>query len=236
MVYKWRNWLQFVLFPPTCRLCDLRGAGGLDLCADCRVDLPRLAAGCCRCALPLAHPAQGGLCGACLKTPPHFDTCVAPYLYRAPLDYLVLRLKFHRDLAMAELLGRLLAQHLECVPAPRPDLILPVPLHRTRLAERGFNQSLEIGRVLQRRLGLPLDYQLARRVRSTEPQTQLSAKARRKNMRKAFQVRAAAVPDHVAILDDVMTTGTTVNELARALKQAGAKRVDVWVVARAVRA
>lgn len=232
MVYNWLNRLQDALFPPRCRLCGAPGAAGRDLCPGCHADLPWLGAACVRCALPL--PAAGQLCGHCQRQPPAFDRVIAPFRYAAPLDHLVQRLKFHQDLAMARLLGQLLAEHLARQPGPRPALLLPVPLHRRRLAERGYNQSLEIGRVLRARLDIPLAPALARRVRHTEAQTTLPARGRRGNLRGAFRLAAAGpLPAHVAILDDVLTTGSTAGELARLLRAAGARQVEVWVLARA---
>ena len=232
MVYNWLNRLQDTLFPPCCRLCGGAGAGGRDLCPGCHADLPWLGPACVRCALPLA--SDGQLCGQCQQQPPAFDRVIAPFRYAPPLDYLVQRLKFHQDLAMGRLLGQLLTETLATQPGPRPAVILPVPLHRRRLAERGFNQALEIGRPLRDALGIPLDPRLAQRVRPTETQSRLPARERQRNLRRAYALGAVPLPDHIAILDDVMTTGTTVNELARLLKGAGVARVEVWVVARTV--
>ncbi|MCA1805582.1 MAG: ComF family protein [Xanthomonadaceae bacterium] len=133
---------------------------------------------------------------------------------------------------MGRLLGQLLADRLAPIPGPRPAVILPVPLHRRRLAERGFNQTLEIGRPLRDELGIPMDHRLARRVKHTDSQAQLPARERQRNLRNAYSLAGGPLPDHIAILDDVMTTGTTVNELARLLKGAGVARVEVWVLAR----
>jgi ComF family protein len=173
-----------------------------------------------------------GRCPTCQRHPPAFDRVIAPFRYAPPLDYLVQRLKFHQDLALARLLGQLLAAHLAGLPGPRPDVILPVPLHRRRLAERGFNQALEIGRPLHDALGIPLAPRLAQRVRHTEAQSRLPAGQRQRNLRGAYVLGDRPLPGHIAILDDVLTTGTTVNELARLLKGAGVARVEVWVLAR----
>jgi ComF family protein len=230
MVYNWLDRLQDTLFPPRCRLCGAAGAAGRDLCPGCHADLPWLGPACLRCALPLA--VDGQLCGQCLQQVPAFDRVIAPFRYAPPLDYLVQRLKFHQDLAMARLLGQLLVEPLASLPGPRPAVILPVPLHRQRLAERGYNQALEIGRPLRAALGIPLEPGLAQRVRHTEAQSRLPARERQRNLRGAYVLGDAALPDHVALLDDVMTTGATVNELARLLKGAGVARVEVWVLAR----
>ena len=233
MVYNWSSRLQALLFPPRCHLCGGAGDQGRELCPGCLADLPWLGPSCVRCALPL--PAGTGPCATCQQHPPAFDRVVAPFRYAPPLDFLVRRLKFHQDLAMARLLGQLLAEHLAARPGPAPALILPVPLHRRRLAERGYNQTLEIGRELRSALGIPLERHVVRRVKDTAAQSRLPARARRQNLRDAFRL-AAPLPlnsRRLAILDDVMTTGSTVNELARLLKAAGAREVEVWVLARA---
>lgn len=234
MVYNWLHKLQDALFPPRCALCGAAGTAGRDLCPGCHADLPWLHHTCDLCALPL--PTGADRCPACIQGPPAYDRVITPFRYAPPLDYLIQRLKFHQDLALGRLLGQLLAEHLASLPGPRPAAILPVPLHPRRLAERGFNQSLEIGRLLHDELGIPLDHRLACRVKDTPAQSRLPARSRQLNLRDAFRVDRFPVPAHVAILDDVMTTGTTVDELARLLKAAGARKVEVWVVARAVKA
>jgi ComF family protein len=231
MVYNWLGRLRSALYPPTCRLCGDAGGQGLDLCPGCMADLPGIGSACRRCARPLPEGVAEGLCGACQRRPPALDRCHALLRYEFPVDYLIHRLKFQRDLAMAELLGGLLARSLGAV--DRPERLVPVPLHRRRLRERGYNQALEMARPLARALGLSLDPGLVRRVRPTECQSLLPVAERRRNVRRAFAVASSDLPAHVAILDDVYTTGSTANELAATLKRAGVKRVDLWVVARA---
>lgn len=209
-------------------LCAGRGAR-CGLCAGCRADLPWLRTACQRCALPLSTDT---VCGACLQAPPPQDLAVAVFDYRAPLDFMIRRLKFRRDLAWARVLGGLMAEEIPRRCGERVDAIVPVPLHRSRLAERGYNQALELARPLARRLGVPLVWDLCIRSRSTAEQTALDAEARRANVRAAFAVRGAP-PATVAIVDDVLTTGSTVAALTLALRRAGAKRVLAWVCARA---
>jgi ComF family protein len=218
------------LLPWRCLLCGDAGSEGLDLCGACAAELPRNASCCARCALPLPSPAA--LCGACQRKPPPWDAAWSPFRYGWPLDRLEARYKFGRDLAA----GRTLAELWRRLPPPaaRPALILPVPLHRARLRQRGFNQALELARPLGRSLGVPVRHGLLLRARATAAQSELDAAARRRNVRGAFAVHAgAALPSHVAVLDDVMTTGATLAECVRALKRAGAQRVDVWALARA---
>lgn len=207
--------------------CVLCGAPGTPLCAGCEADLPRLGNACERCGEPLP---VAGICGECLREPPPFDRTRAAFRYASPLSELVLRLKFQGALHLAKLLGELLAGHLS-VTGPRPDLIIPVPLHPARLASRGYNQALELGRPLARALGASLAPNLCRRVRDTATQSRLDLEERRRNVRGAFAV-TGAVPPHVAILDDVITTGATLGELARVLRRAGARYVEAWALAR----
>jgi len=225
----WQRLRHFVL-PLRCLLCGAPGDDGLDLCAACAAELPRNPCCCQRCALPLAAPAA--LCGACQRRMPPWDAAWSPFRYGWPLDRLESRYKFSADLAAGRVLATLWSR--EPRPSDLPALILPVPLHRRRLRQRGYNQALELARPLARALDLPCRHDLLQRQRDTSPQTELDAATRRRNMRGAFALSAgASLPDHVAILDDVMTTGTTLAECARVLKRAGVRRVDVWALARA---
>lgn len=233
MAYRWMTNLRAFVYPPTCVLCEARGHNDLDLCADCADELPCLRYTCARCALPVESPCVS-LCGACQKKPPAFDAATALYHYQPPVDYLIHQLKFHGRLAHARLLGHLLAEHLVDRSNARPECIVPVPLHPRRTRGRGFNQALELAHHIGRRLRVPVDHKCARRLRHTDPQMELPAKARRKNIRGAFAVAAGFDARHVAILDDVVTTGATVDELARTLRRAGAKRIEVWSIARVV--
>ncbi|MFP4244778.1 MAG: double zinc ribbon domain-containing protein [Ectothiorhodospira sp.] len=218
------------LYPPVCLLCGAPGQAGMDLCPDCAGELPVPQAACRCCARPL--PANAGpVCGACLRRPPAFDTARAALLYQWPVDAWIARFKFRGRLNHGRLLSRLMAQRL--IPdAEPPDCILPVPLHRRRLAQRGFNQAAELARPLARALEVPLVPDAVRRIRATPPQQTLSAARRRRNLRGAFTVREGFTARHVLLVDDVMTTGSTLDALARRLKSAGVARVEVWVVAR----
>lgn len=212
-----------------CLLCAARGADA-GLCPGCRSDLPWQRAACTRCALPLANNA---VCGACLKAPPPQDGAWSVFDYHPPLDFMIRRLKFRGELAWARALGALMADELFRRCPERPEAIVPVPLHRRRLAGRGYNQALELARPLARRYGIPIAPDLCLRSRPTAEQTALDAAARRANVRGAFLVRRPP-PTTVVIVDDVFTTGSTVAALAQALRRAGAERVLVWVCARAV--
>lgn len=229
------------LYPARCLLCEGRGlsAGSqlMDLCEHCRQQLPWNLSACARCALPLpAGMPEGAVCGICQKKSPAFDHSYSLFRYEQPVIWLVQQLKFNERLSHTRLLGELFADQLmqRDMPAEnRPQCILPVPLHNKRLRERGFNQSIELVSPVARKTSLPVLLDHVERKRSTEAQTGLDAKQRRKNIRGAFECIKAIPYEHVAVFDDVVTTGSTVNELARVLKRAGVRRVDVWSIARA---
>lgn len=208
--------------------CILCGAASRERawCDACDAALPYLpSAHCPQCALP-TH--DGAVCGHCLRHPPSFDRTIAAFAYCFPVDKLVQALKFNERLTLAHSLAQPLAQRIEV----RPDGIVPMPLHPARLRERGFNQSQELARHLARHLGAPLLSGVVQRVRDTLPQSGLPWKKRRKNLRQAFVCDGEVVGKHIAIVDDVMTTGASLNELAKVLRAAGALEVSAWVVAR----
>jgi ComF family protein len=227
-----------LLAPPTCCLCGGPGqvvqgsVWGLDLCVHCEAACPAVPSPCPRCALPRAVGAIPGPCANCVVRPPPYDAAWAVSSYGPPVDALIRELKFHNALPHARVLGMLIAAQRR--PAGElPDAVVPVPLSRARFAERGFNQAAEIARHAARPLGLPLRARLLRRIRDTRAQTGLGAADRRSNLHDAFRV-AGPPPARVALVDDVLTTGSTVAEAARALKAAGVARVEVWVAARAL--
>lgn len=226
--------LEHWLFPAACVLCGKPGEDGRELCADCLNDLPYNSVACPRCALSLpVQAAAGNLCGRCQQNPPAYDRAFSLFQYTHPASKLILRLKFNAKLNMARLLGELMAAHLQQQAQTLPQLIIPVPLHRSRLRGRGFNQALELARPVARKLGIPIDYQSCVRTRKTAVQSKLPAKDKHANVKNAFSVIRPIHARHVAIVDDVMTTGHTLEEVAKVLRKAGVERIDVWVVARA---
>lgn len=232
------NWINNKLFrlewPGQCLLCDNPGSGGRDICADCLADLPRSQCRCQVCALPLAQSTDS-LCGHCLQEKPYFDQSVAAFDYAHPVDYLVQTLKYQQNLQYGRLLGQLLCERLISVnfPAGKPQLLLPVPLHNKRLRQRGFNQALELSRAVSKTLKIPINTNTCVRIRDTGSLSSLPAKKRKTNIYQSFKIIRSPQVRHVAIVDDVMTSGATSNELARTLKQAGVDEVSVWVFARA---
>lgn len=239
-VYSWLDRLCGNFLPPRCVLC--RGIGQrprYDLCRHCADDLPWLLQPCPRCGLPLpegsgAESALHG-CGHCATRQLPYSRCFAPCLYEFPLSQMILDLKYEAAMANARVLGVLLGESISRQRLQAAvDVVVPMPLHVDRLLERGFNQSYEIARFAARELGLACEPGLLRRCRPTRPQVGLAREERIDNVRGAFRAEGMDLGGRcVALLDDVVTTGSTVAEAARALLEAGAGRVDVWAVARA---
>jgi ComF family protein len=221
--------LYTFLLPYHCVLCKAPSDQTRDLCKTCEADLPYLKHACVQCANPL--PLSEYYCGQCLKKPPAFQHTFALCYYENPFSHLITQLKFNAQLGLGRLLGNLMADHLKKQNIRIPDLLIPIPLHKKRLRERGFNQALEIARPISKSLHIPLDITRCQRIRHTAAQSDTPFKERYRNIRRAFQIHGT-LPEHVAIIDDVMTTGNTVNELAAALKHAGVKQIQVWCCAR----
>ena len=214
-------------FSQDCQLCGALSGTHL-LCAACYANLPRHHNACPVCAAP----GNSETCGVCLQQPPAFDSTQAALDYTFPVDKLIQAYKYHQQLALARLFGTLLRQAVSL--QTRPNVILPMPLHAARLRERGFNQALEIAKIIAKDLHLPLATHLAQRSINTLSQATLAWDARKKNMRGAFACDLNLEGMHIALVDDVMTSGATLHALAKTLKRAGASRIDVWVVARAI--
>lgn len=238
-VYIWLKNTQ------TCLLCDEPSDTPLPLCSDCEAELPWLGTHCAVCALPLPSPGPSSpgpsspelICGECLQRPPAFAQVQAPWRYAFPLDALITRFKHQAKWPLGRLLAALLARHLQQAfdeGLAQPDCLLPVPLARRRLRQRGFNQAAMLARWLGQGLHLKVDEQLLQRTQDTPAQQQLTAAARRRNLRQAFALLPGAEVEnrHLALVDDVLTTGATAQSLARLLINAGAARVDVYCLAR----
>lgn len=217
----------------SCVLCGYSTKQAVSLCADCQNDLPKIESSCFKCGIPVAVGCK--VCGQCIQKPPDVDYNFSAYHYESPIDYLIAQLKFEQKLFCADILGHIMVTSLKTMPVQDnyPDVILPVPLHKKRLIKRGFNQSLEISKVVSKALKIPIDYQLATRIRATKAQMELTALQRKKNIKGCFQVRSMSGYNHVVLIDDVVTTGSTTNELAKSLKASGIETVGVWAIARA---
>ena len=225
------------LFSKQCLLCLSPTNNTHLLCSHCESDLPTNSSYCIICASPLPAPAASDTaltCGQCQKAPPHYTTSIIPNLYASPLKELIGQFKFHGSLFCAPLLAQTFIRSVQHRKNNLPECIIPIPLHTKRLHERGFNQSLELARIIAEQLHVPLDYTLCQRNKSTPFQSGLSSKQRRQNLKNAFVISKPHNYKHVAIFDDVVTTGTTVNEFAKELKASGIGIIEVWAIARTV--
>lgn len=232
---RWWNTAMDFFLPPRCVLCGSSATRSC-LCEACKLDLPWIASQCLQCGLPL-NTSKDEICGQCIAKTPPFTHTLAALKYQFPADRLVQSFKFNRQLVAGRILSRIMSERAIRTGIDLPGAIIPVPLHRRRLVQRGFNQAYELAADISKHLNLPLLAMALRRRRNTKAQSGLNRKQRRKNLSNAFYWAGATKPcRHIALVDDVMTTGTTVAECTRVLKTAGAKRVDVWVAARAIRA
>jgi ComF family protein len=235
MVNYWSFFKRTLTLPSTCLLCQAPASHAQPLCDGCLADLPWNTHACERCALPL--PKELLLCGECRPRPPPQQRTVAPLRYVFPVDSLIAGLKYHRQLSHTPLLSQTLLEAIQAADHPLPQRIIPVPLHARRLAERGYNQSLELARPIARALGLPLETRLIQRARHTRAQRTLDAATRQRNLARAFQLDTRRLeqlghPVHVALVDDVFTTGATVNAIGSLLQRHGVTDIDIWCVAR----
>lgn len=217
-----------VVVPLRCSFCAA-DCETLPLCAACRAQLPWNRQACPRCALPQNHD---NLCAHCLARAPPFVSAWAPLRLEMPVQQQIHALKYQAAFLHARLLGQLFAEALLARGVALPDVVLPVPLHPARQRRRGYNQSVELARALRRTTGLRVEAGWAQRLRRTDDQIGMTAIARRRNVAKAFSVDPQVNGLRVALLDDVMTTGATLAELARTCLRAGAQQVEAWAIAR----
>lgn len=216
------------IFKQRCILCSSYQGTDLGICEPCLQDLPwHQANQCLQCALL----SDGRTCGNCLAAPPSFDATYAVFTYNFPLDKLLQQYKYRDTLQLSYSFATLLQQKLK-LDHRKIDLVIPMPMHNKRLQERGFNQALEIARLLCNASELTLDYIACQRTKLTPPQASLPLKERAKNIRGVFSCQKNLQGLNIALIDDVMTTGASLDELAKTLKQAGAAHVECWVVAR----
>lgn len=216
-----------IFIQKNCVLCGI--ATNQDLCEPCTIHLPQLPANHCpTCLWPVPTTE---ICGACLRKPPAFTRTIAALRYTFPIDALIHSLKYQTNLAIAPILANLLIRKITATEM-RPDVIIPMPLHPIRLRERGFNQAMEISRYISKHMKIVILPDSCSRIRHTLPQTGLPWKVRQKNIREAFSCQIDLSGKHIALVDDVMTTGATLNELAKVLRKQGATEISNWVIAR----
>lgn len=221
-----------ILFPRRCLLCDLDCDTAEFICNQCQNSLPYYQSGCSGCGIMIKNNREKNLCGACILSPPPFDDMLALFEYEPPISSLIHQLKFNGNLLIARYLAEQWIVHLKKINT-LPDLILPVPLHHTRLTERGFNQALEIGKTIGQYFNVPIDTRSCIRIKNTQAQSSLPASKRKYNLKNAFGLSYPISARHIAILDDVVTTGNTVSEIAHLLQKTGAVKIDIWCCARA---
>ena len=230
------NTPAFLTLQNPCINCLDQTSRGMALCHLCRCNLTLINNPCKQCGQPVPfNLGLMNLCGSCLVNPPGYDFTLTPLSYQPPITNLITQLKFQRKLGYAKTLAQLLLPYLYTHYQTRqlPQLIIPVPLHRTRIQQRGFNQALQIAKYLGKALSIPIDCRTIIRHKSTLEQSKLPAKQRTTNVRSAFSCINTMIATHVAIIDDVMTTGQTVNAISQLLKRSGVITVDVWAIARA---
>lgn len=225
-----RFWqLYSKLMPIPCRLCGTMSQHQA-ICKACLQNLPPLGDACPRCAMPISNAY---LCGHCLVQPPEQDLSFSLFPYLDPVDRLIADLKYHDKLFLSQFFGQLMCDKLKN--RPQPDLLIPIPLHPNRLRQRGYNQSFELAKVLSMKLGIPTSNSHLTRTIDTKSQASIPFKMRKQNIQHAFKFLQTKVPAHIALIDDVLTTGHTANAAAKQLRQAGATTIEIWTIARAIR-
>ncbi|NKB47548.1 MAG: ComF family protein [Legionellales bacterium] len=224
------------LFPQMCLVCHTLSHQSLPICQACTADLPWLHHYCQQCGYPLPDASDHHYCGHCLT---HWQPDVRFYglfSYQSPIRQLLYQLKFQQRLIVAQLLGTLFAKTLlQSYPQPSdyPQLILPIPLHPRRIRQRGYNQALEIAKPISHHLNIPLSYHDCHRRKHTHAQATLPAALRQQNIAHAFQIDPLSV-DHVAVIDDIYTTGLTSLTFIQSLRRQGIRQIDLWIAARAL--
>ncbi len=223
-----------ILLPNHCMLCQNNTHRSISLCVHCEKELPWNDKA-CRCCGKYIEKSSTTLCGKCLAQPPPYRHTVAAFRYQPPVSDWISAIKFYNKWYYTQMLGKLFAKRLLQTRSKEkwPELIIPVPLHHKRLRKRGFNQALEIAKPIAKAFNIPIDTQSIQRIKNTLPQSELSKASRQKNIKKAFHLGKPIIANHIAIFDDVITTGNTITELSQALKHHGVKTIEVWCCARA---
>jgi len=231
MRQPWKSISQCLRLPIICALCNEYHRGFLAICDACQLTLPTIGPACFHCALPLPE-GHFLICGHCCKNPPIVDHVIAAYRFDEPLRRLLHEFKYYEGLYLSSFLASLMTSHLSA-DALSTECLIPIPLHPKRLRERGFNQAAELTKHLSRTLQIPYNVTHCIKIIHTPAQAHLNAHERQKNLQKAFKTDPLPY-EHVTLIDDLLTTGSTVHALANLLKQQGIRRVDVWCCARVI--
>lgn len=232
------HFFEKIILPYHCVMCLEMSDQRRDLCHGCQQTLPLLLHTCYQCGLPFSHENHPLRCGRCIQQMPYFDETIVGFNYQTPIDHWLKQFKFHKKGLYMRILTEIYCEKLMLIfmqhPEKKPQMLIAMPLHWRRLISRGFNQSYSIAKKLSRTLNIPLvKHHQVKRVKYTQAQSGLHRHDRKQNMRNAFYVQKIFITKHVAIIDDVVTTGNTVNELSKQLKLNGIHRVSVWTLARA---
>lgn len=245
------NKIETWLLPYCCIVCNKLSDQTKDICTNCQHELPWVSHCCIQCGISYEHKKTNNLhCGQCTKNKPSFDFTITAFEYQDQISSLITQFKFKRELTYGRVLAELLATIItqKYIEAPEsstihtsntvkslynlPEVIVPAPLHWWRQTSRGFNQASIIAKILSKQLSIPINNQLIKRKKLTKPQKSLKLKQRKQNVHGAFALKKKLDYQHIALVDDVMTTGNTVNSIAKLLKQHGVKTVTVWALAR----
>ncbi|PJD96039.1 MAG: amidophosphoribosyltransferase [Legionella sp.] len=232
MRHKLSSIAQKMHLPTLCVLCRQFHKDNMAVCKDCIAFFPTLTHGCSLCAYPLPqshHP----ICGHCIKNPPWFNQTITMYPFIEPLRGLLHRFKYKNGLYLSSFFGQLILNGWQKRQTPLPQCFIPVPMHPKKIRTRGFNQTVLLARFLSRQLHIPYYLDLCQKTIHTQPQMELDKRKRASNMQQAFRVNPQH-HTHIALIDDLLTTGNTANQLAKQFKQAGAQTVEVWCSARAI--
>ena len=223
------------IWQPICAICGSSSNTSMDLCDICYSNLPWIKDSCYQCGLPLTTAQESVRCNQCQYNPPEFDRFCALFTYQSPVTKLIRQLKFNHNLAYGNLMGQLLLEQYDkwYKSKPAPEVVVPVPLHEKRIRSRGFNQVQEILRPLVKAGKITVLNNICERTQYTRPQAKLNFRHRKYNLQKAFRLTQKVDFEHVAIVDDVLTTGNTVRGLSRVFRDAGVQCIDVWCVCRA---
>jgi len=223
------NWL----FPKKCIVCkQAEPQDNHPCCTTCYLTLPFQTHACAQCGQRFA--ANSDHCGRCINKPPSFDACFCPFEYQGVIKTQIQNFKYHEQLEIAPQLAQLMEYELHTNGIELPDILIPVPLHISRLRSRGYNQSQLLANALAKRLNIPVDNNIIAKHRKTSPQAELSLKKRSNNLKSSFKIKKRCSLKSVAIIDDVVTTGSTANEIAKTLKKNGVNYIQVWGLAHTI--